>query len=322
MNQYLKIFGIMLTLYAIGIFYDKYNLGMQSNQDIQQYDIVKQFLLKNGSLGNSKNPIIWIHTTYEYNARNWKSFVSRGNTDLNQPYLLLTIKSIIDKCGGDFNVCLIDDNSFDKLIPGWNIDLNKVAKPIKNHLRSMAMVKVLYYYGGMMVPNSTLCINNLNDIYTQGVENSGCFAFENIARSNMAACSTYIPDATMIGCTKNNPVMKELVEYLEYLNSTDFTAEQDFVGNISKWASKKANLGELNLIDGKFIGIKKDNNDPVGLEDLLGEDYIGFYPNLYAIYIPANEILSRTKYQWFSRMSTEQILSSNLAITKYILGCN
>ena len=322
MNQYLKIFGIMLTLYAIGIFYDKYNLGMQSNQDIKQYDIVKQFLLNDGSLGNSKKPIIWVHTTYEYNARNWKSFVGRGNAELNQPYLLLTIKSIIDKCGGDFNVCLIDDNSFETLLPGWSIDLNKVAKPVKDHLRTLAMTKVLYYYGGMTVPNSTLCINNLIEIYNQGVENSGCFAFENIAHSNMASCSTYIPDVTMIGCTKNNPIMKELVEYLEYLNSSDFTAEQDFVGNVSKWASKKAELGQLNLIDGKFIGIKKNNNTPVGLEDLLGENYIDFYPNLYAIYIPANEILSRTKYQWFSRMSPEQILSSNLAITKYILGSN
>ena len=322
MNQYIKIFGIMLTLYAIGIFYDKYNLGMQSNQDIEQYDIVKQFLLNNGSLGNSKNPIIWIHTTYEYNARNWQSFVSRGSKDLNQPYLLLTIKSIIDKCGGDFNVCLIDDNSFDKLLPGWSIDLNKVAKPVKDHLRFLAMAKVLYYYGGMTVPNSTLCMQNLIDIYQQGIIKSGCFAFENVARSNMAACAIYTPDAAMIGCTKNNPVIKSLVDYLEYLNSTDFTAEQDFVGAVNKWASKNTSQGNLELIDGKFIGIKKNDNTPVGLEDLLGDDYIDFYPNLYAIYIPSNEILSRTKYQWFSRMSPTQILSSNLAITKYMLGCN
>ena len=41
--------------------------------------------------------------------------------------------------------------------------------------------------------------------------------------------------------------MKELVDYLEYLNSTDFTAQQDFVGDISKWAATKATLGQLNF---------------------------------------------------------------------------
>ena len=37
----------------------------------------------------------------------------------NQAYQLLTIKSIVDKCSDDFNICIIDDNSFSKIIPQW-----------------------------------------------------------------------------------------------------------------------------------------------------------------------------------------------------------
>ena len=51
------------------------------------------------------------------NARWWKSFGSRNTKCLNQPYQYLTIKSIVDKCGEHFNICLIDDKSFEKLIP-------------------------------------------------------------------------------------------------------------------------------------------------------------------------------------------------------------
>ena len=48
-------------------------------------------------------------------------FHSRNTNNLNQPYLHLTIQSIIDHCSNDFHICLIDDDSFSKLIPEWDI---------------------------------------------------------------------------------------------------------------------------------------------------------------------------------------------------------
>ena len=56
-------------------------------------------------------PNIWIHIDYEKNSRNWKSFYSRNSRHLNQPYLHLTIKSIIRYCQDDFNICLINDDT-------------------------------------------------------------------------------------------------------------------------------------------------------------------------------------------------------------------
>jgi hypothetical protein len=41
-------------------------------------------------------------------------------------------------------------------------------------------------------------------------------------------------------------------------------------------------------------------------------------PNFYGIYIPQEEILSRTKHQWFAAMTTEQVLETNAIITKYM----
>ena len=73
----------------------------------------------------------------------------------------LTIKSLIDKCGKDFNILLIDDESFMKLIPGWNIDLNKIGDPIKGKIRRLALARILKYYGGMIVPSSFVCFFRL-----------------------------------------------------------------------------------------------------------------------------------------------------------------
>ena len=79
------------------------------------------------------------------NSRLWSSFYSRTSHELNQPYLHLTIKSIIEKCGESFNICLIDDQSFEKIIPGWTINLDNLASPIKNHIRQLALARMLYY---------------------------------------------------------------------------------------------------------------------------------------------------------------------------------
>ena len=69
--------------------------------DTQYYEVLKKKVL------NKKDdlPIMWVYIPQRYNARSWCSFGSRGTFDLNQPYLNLTIKSIIKMCDKSFKVC-------------------------------------------------------------------------------------------------------------------------------------------------------------------------------------------------------------------------
>ena len=50
--------------------------------------------------------------------------------NLNLPYQNLTVRSIIDH-NPNFHICLIDDTSFNNLLPGWTIDITKVGEPQK-----------------------------------------------------------------------------------------------------------------------------------------------------------------------------------------------
>jgi len=322
MNSYLRLFGVLVLFYGIGVVYEQYKITINDTEDLVNYDIVREFLLNDSSLANSKKPILWIPTIYDFNSRNWENFLSRGNNNLNQPYLYITIKSIIDNCGKDFNICLIDDNSFQKLIPNWTIDLNKIASPIKDHIRNIAMLKVLYYYGGMTIPNSTLCIKNLMSLYKQGIEDSGAFIIENNSNSIVSDKMAYFPDINFMGCQKNDETIKHLIKYLEYNHSRDFTSEQDFLAIASKWCYQESLKNNITIIDGKYIGIKKCDDTPVLIEDLFSENHIDLCNDIYAIYIPREQILNRTKYNWFARSSTKQILESNMAISKYMLICN
>ena len=117
--------NLLYTLITVGIVVAVNTFGNKIkgaiNPGKSEDELIRKYLLNESPLYGYNRPKLWLHTKYEYNARKWKSFGSRSSTDLNQPYVHLTIKSIINHCSDDFNVCLIDDDSFSQLIPGWKI---------------------------------------------------------------------------------------------------------------------------------------------------------------------------------------------------------
>lgn len=167
--KYLFLLVIIFIASYIG---KKYTSYIEGGETKDEYELIKKYLLNETPLYGYDKPKLWIHTKYELNARNWKSFQSRTSKDLNQPYLYLTIKSIVLHCSKDFNICLIDDDTFSKLIPSWKIDMNTAPEPKKSQYRELGIAQLLYIYGGMIVPNSFVCLRNLKDFYYEGIQNT------------------------------------------------------------------------------------------------------------------------------------------------------
>jgi len=317
LNQYLLLFGVVLISSYVAT---KFTNSFKTNDE---YDLIKKYLLNDSPLYGFHRPKIWIHSKYEINARKWKDFYSRNTTDLNQPYLHLTIQSIINHCGDDFHICLIDDETFSKLIPSWDIDLTNVAEPMRTHYRELAMTQLLYYYGGMVLPNSFLCMKNLKEFYTENTYGVGAFACEAVNRNvnllNQKTKFVFTPNSYIMGAVKNNETIKELIEYLKQKNSNPhFTSENDFIGDTSTKLMELVNQQKLNLVLGQRVGVKTQNRRPILLEDLMEEDYLDLSKDVVGISIPSEEILNRPKYQWFSVMSREELLHSNMIISKYL----
>ena len=120
MKSISKLLILFFILLVLGILYRRYEDKRERQESSDIYENIQQYLLDDDTLGKSKKPILWIHVPYEYNSRQWLSFGSRSSFNLNQPYLYLTTRSIIKNCEESFTVCIFDDNSFHKLIPGWN----------------------------------------------------------------------------------------------------------------------------------------------------------------------------------------------------------
>ncbi len=76
------------------------------------------------------------------------------------------------------------------------------------------------------------------------------------------------------------------------------------------------------MVYADLIGVRDEKGDMVRTEDLIANSYLTFNTHAYGILIPSDEILNRSSYQWFSRLSAEQVLTSNTIIGKFILVAN
>lgn len=304
---------IMITTY-VG---NNIKQSFENKDTIDDYEMVKKYLLNDAALYGNNRPKLWIHSKYEVNARKWKNFMSRNTTDLNQPYLYLTIQSIINHCGDDFHVCLIDDDSFEHLIPSWTISLATTPEPMRSRYRDIGMLQLLYIYGGMRVPNSFLCTKNLIEIYNQGISHeSSLFLTEKQSRSFNT--QTFVPDIQFIGSKKENAKLQSLIQTLNDASSTHFQNETEFTGHIEKWCQDSILQQNMQLLDGQMIGIKTSNGKPVLLEHLMSNDYLKFDDNyLYGIYIPSNELLRRPKFQYYTILPYEDVLNADNIMSKY-----
>lgn len=319
-NHYL----IAITIVCIATFLGNQLKERLDTTEQDEYEMIKKYLLNDSPLYGYNKPKMWIHSKYEINARSWTKGQGLNTTELNQPYLHSTIQSIINHCGNDFHICLIDDATFSKLIPSWEIELPNIAEPFRSQYRQLGLLELVYYYGGILVPNSFICLKSLKSIYDENI--SKPFIFEKINRStNIVANSIrgkrlFMPDIEFIGSKKNDPTILEIIKTLKTRSQNPhFTNEYEFLGEMDQIILTYVDEIKMNLIGGESIGIKSKKSKPIRLEELFEEAPLEVDEcKLYGIYIPGDEILNRPKYEWFAVMETHYLLKTNLAIIKYI----
>ena len=175
MKSLINLFTLFFILIVLGFLYKRFEDKRIKEENTDINLAIQNYLLDDVTLGKSKKPILWIHVPYEYNSRKWLSFGSRSSFDLNQPYLYLTVRSIISKCSNSFTICIIDDTAFKRLIPNWSIDMTRISNPILNNMRTIGLMKLLYIYGGLICPISFLCMKDLSGLYNKGTRSNKMF---------------------------------------------------------------------------------------------------------------------------------------------------
>lgn len=326
--NFFNLFLSILLLIAIGYIYKKFKLNVDSNIQKEELNIIKKYLL-NDDIDNTieklsaiKKPIIWLHIDYVKNSRQWESFGSRNSNELNQDYLYLTIKSIINKCSDYFHIIIIDDDSFCKLLENNTIDLNIVSDPIKSNLRTLNIMKLLYAYGGLYIENSFILFKSLDKIYENVINNNKMVTAEFKNASSNSHIMHFMPSTKFIGCVKECKKMKEFMNHLEILYSSDYSNNATIEDLVNKWLLINSQNNEIDLIDGQYIGTKNINNKLINLEDIMCSTFLELNNKCYGLYVPSDELLKRNKYNWFCKLNSKEVLEANTNLSKYLILTN
>ena len=115
--------------------------------------------------------------------------------------------------------------------------------------------------------------------------------------------------------------MKEYMEHLMVINHQDQTQDMDFTGETTRWwmAKQATTPTAVSVIPAEELGVKTTTNKPVLIEELLADRDVPLSPTTAGIYIPEQDILKRSKFQWFARLSPKQVLESHTLIGKYLI---
>lgn len=322
MKNISKYIILFLILVLLGFFYRRYEDKRINEEKNFNNTAIQNYLLDKSSLDKSKKPILWIYVPYEYNSRDWLSWGSRSSFDLNQPYLYLTVKSIIKNCDNSFTICIIDNTSFSKLIPDWSIDMTRISDPILNNIKILGLMKLIHIYGGMLCPLSFLCMKDLMGMYEKGTRNNKLFLCETVNRNITSTTYDFYPNIYFCGAPRECEMVKQLIDFIQRTISSDMTSQVEFLGEIDRWCYKRIGEGKINMIDGIEIGVKTMDDSQILVDNLLSQEPINIYHDAYGILINGDEILKRRNYEWFARMSARQVLESNTIIGNYLLVVN
>lgn len=276
---------------------------------------IRNHLLNSGLY--AQKPVMWIMIEKEFNTRDWRHFHERTQTSMNMPFVLLTLRSIIQHNANDFTICIINEDSFERILPDWRVKISELANPIRSNMCELAKTRLLYTYGGMMVPMSFLCVRSMRGLYDNGVSNKGMFLVN--TRGKSVKDYDVMPDGVWMGCKKKSNRMKEMILFMEVFTSYDYTSESEFLSRFSEYCMGLENEDRINVIDSKYIGVKTNRNKLIGIEDLMSNKYIGLDKSSYGMYIPWREITSRPKYDWFARLDSEGVLRSNTAVGNWLM---
>lgn len=296
------------------------------DNDAQLKEMLERRKWANGP--DSQKPVVWVHLEREWNARKWAHFYERGSNDPNQPYLYLTLKTIVDKCADNFDIAFIDDESFAELLPQWNVDMSRVGDPLKRHIRNLGLAQLLHEHGGLLVPPSLICIHNLihthahglsggKDMYLGQFPNNSHYRFP---KSAMDGEQRFKVDPRFMGCAPKSRAMLQLVRFLEMQTGADPTSsEPEFLDTTSAFCTQLVEHNLANMIDGRVIGTRTRKNRPVSIHDLMGASYVDLdATKLSCIYVPHDLILKMPKYAWLAYLPTHEVVHSDTTLGKWL----
>ena len=299
---YLILFVALFSLFNYKYMKEKWEEQLrQRRAEIVDIDI---FFYKPITFTKLKKRKVWVYIPFESNARMWDSFSERRTSRMNLSYMNLCIKSIVDCCAENYDIVVFSDSDFEDLLK-LPVDHTKLSGPILENYRQLCLMKILYEYGGVLVPPSLYLRDSVSKL-----DNPHQWYVSEMVNTNNVSVQKMLPSNQFMGTNAKNP---ELLLYIQHLEKQDRSVlESPFCENY--FVSK-----QIPVLDGGWIGTK-NHSGPILLDDLMSDQVLEIAENNIGLYMPDDVLKKRLHYQWFCKMSETQVLECNCAFSYYILG--
>jgi len=180
-------------------------------------------------------------------------------------------------------------------------------------VRLLGLLSIIHIYGGLVVPNSFICAKSLLPLYEgftgQDLNNDGLADNQRV----LIGANRYgHPSFYFFGARKNNPGIQRSMDILNDSLRVG-GVEYEFPNNVISPLNEE---GALGVVDGALLGVQTRNHRPVLLDDLMGQAPIDLVENPYGVYVPDEELLSRTRYSWLAE--TDDVLGADVIVAKYL----
>ena len=107
------------------------------------------------------------------------------------------------------------------------------------------------------------------------------------------------------------------MEYLETIEEVlykDYTNEPEFLNKINKIFLDGVDSHEINVINGEYLGLYDNKRELITMQIMLGDYDVEVNNKAYGMFIPIDEIINRLHYDWFSKLTVNEIADSNTFI--------
>jgi hypothetical protein len=299
---------VILSAIGIGWLY----VDMYRNDPYQD----KEILVK----GQEKPPI-WIYVNdSDVNSRYWSGFMERSERVLNMPFLNLCYQSIVQQNCDKYRIEVIGGlqdlavrfGGWDKLPTPLQNAKTVVREPELNWIRAAVLAK----WGGLWVAPATIFLRPMGELPKERVVFFGSDPEPSFgATGSVPALNVIWSPAPQHALWVNwETVVRERLERRSGGSEFRHDEKSDLADAIH------ANRENVEVISRAEVSRKGAAQRRIQLEDLLAAGTKGDLPFeicAHAKYlpIPYPEILEREAFGWFLRMSEDQILESDLAIS-------
>ena len=210
------------------------------------------------------------------------------HTDGNETYKNITTLIIETKCKYEFNIEIINDKKLSELTTNGMYNIDKLNYPEKENYRKLALTKLIHSYGGICVPNNFICFKSLRELF----EKNGELFFDEKNK--------------IIGGKKGSKQIEKYINYME-----------------RKIKGHQVEPAVLDLYLLEFI--KKQKCNVIDREKIIHFNIEYYFKNdnyiinksSFGAYIDNNE-LKRTKFLWFSKLTENEIMNSNIILSKML----